>query len=144
MKTRIALAALIVAAAAVAIPIARASAEPSVWDGIYTGAQADRGQALYAKRCASCHRDDLKRHGQTPSLSGSAFLEKWDGQTVGDLFEKMQTSMPGDHPGTLSRQQNGEILAFILRFNEFPAGQTELRTEAEVLAKIRFQAARAK
>jgi hypothetical protein len=77
-------------------------------------------------------------------LAGADFVEKWDGQTVGDLFEKMQVSMPADHPGSLSREQNAAILAFILRFNEFPAGETELRTEVEWLAKIRFKAAKSK
>jgi len=137
------LAALILAAGA-AIPIARPWAEPSVWDGIYSAEQAKRGQALYAKTCASCHRDTLEGHGTTPSLAGSEFLDRWDGQTVGDLFEKMQVTMPGDHPGSLSREQNAAILAFILRFNQFPAGAAELRTESEWLARIRFQAAKPK
>ncbi|MBZ5595191.1 MAG: c-type cytochrome [Acidobacteriia bacterium] len=127
-----------------AIPAARAQAERSVWDGIYTAAQAQRGQALYTKHCASCHRENLEGHGTTPSLAGSEFLARWDGQTVDDLFEKMQESMPADHPGSMSRERNAAILAFILGFNEFPAGAAELRNESEWLAKIRFQAAKSK
>jgi hypothetical protein len=61
---------------------------------------------------------------------------------VDDLFEKMQESMPADHPGSLSREQNAALLAFILGFNEFPAGDAQLRSESEWLAKIRFKAAR--
>jgi mono/diheme cytochrome c family protein len=144
MKTRIAIGALGLVACVAAIPMVHARAEPTVWDGIYTQAQAKRGQALYAKECASCHRDDLEGHGTTPSLAGADFVEKWDGETVGDLFEKMQVSMPADHPGRLSREQNAAILAFILRFNEFPAGEAELRTDGEWLAKIRFKAAKSK
>ena len=140
MKTRIAIGALGLAACVAAIPMVYARAEASVWDGIYTQAQAKRGQALYAKECASCHRDDLEGHGPSPSLAGEDFVAKWDGETVGDLFEKMQATMPADHPGRLSREQNAAILAFILRFNEFPAGKTELRTDSEWLAKIRFKA----
>ena len=144
MKARSALAALTVIAGAAALSMADAWAEPSVWDGIYTTAQAKRGQALYAKQCASCHRENLEGHGPTPSLAGSEFLERWDGQTVDDLFEKMQESMPADHPGSLSREQNAAILAFILGVNEFPAGEGELRSESEWLGKIRFQAAKPK
>ena len=124
--------------------MAWAAAEPSVWDGIYTAAQAGRGQALYAKACATCHRENLEGHGTTPSLAGADFVEKWDGQTVGDLFEKMQVSMPADHPGSLNREQNAAILAFVLRSNDFPAGQSELRTDADWLARIRFTAAKPK
>lgn len=139
-----AVAAVCLAALGAAIPAARAWEEPSVWDGIYTAGQAKRGQALYAKQCASCHRDNLEGRGPTPSLAGSEFLERWDGQTVDDLFEKMQESMPADHPGSLSREQNAAILAFILGFNEFPPGDAELRTESEWLAKIHFKAAKSK
>jgi hypothetical protein len=63
---------------------------------------------------------------------------------VGDLFEKMQATMPADHPGSLSREENAAVLAFILRFNEFPAGKEELRTDSEWLATIRFKAAKSK
>jgi mono/diheme cytochrome c family protein len=144
MKSRMAIAAICIMAWVSAIPTGHASAGPSVWDGIYTEAQAGRGQALYAKSCSSCHRENLEGHGTTPELAGDDFIEKWGGQTVGDLFEKMQASMPADHPGSLSREQNAAILAFILRFNNFPAGQTELLTDADWLARIRFTAAKPK
>lgn len=136
--------AMVIAACAVAIPKLYAWAEASVWDGIYTQAQAARGQVLYAKECVSCHRDDLQGHGTTPSLAGADFIEKWDGQTVGDLFEKIQASMPANHPGTLSREQNATVLAFILRCNEFPPGEVELRTDSEWLGKVFFRAAKSK
>jgi mono/diheme cytochrome c family protein len=134
--------ALLILMAEASNPIAVASAEPSVWDGVYSSAQAKRGQALYAKACTSCHRDDLEGHGPTPSLAGPEFRDRWDGQTLGDLFEKMQATMPADHPGTLRREENGAILAFILRSNEFPAGEKDLRTESDWLTKVRFQAAK--
>jgi S-disulfanyl-L-cysteine oxidoreductase SoxD len=112
----------------------------SVWDGVYTQAQADRGKALYQKQCASCHGADLDGGGTAPPLTGKDFKNNWDGQTAGDLFEKMQTSMPADQPGRLSREQNADILAFLLSSNEFPAGTKELPTDAAVLAKIHFDA----
>src|SRR5262249_25772733 len=102
MKARIAFAALSLAVWSTAI--APAWADGSVRDGIYTPEQAERGQALYTKACASCHRANLQGHGTTPSLAGPDFIAKWDGQTLGDLFEKMQASMPADHPGSLSRE----------------------------------------
>jgi hypothetical protein len=56
----------------------------------------------------------------------------------------MQTSMPADHPGSLSRKENAALLAFMLRYSEFPAGEAELSADGERLAKIRFQAAKSK
>src|SRR5579872_2551511 len=88
---------------AVTILLGLASAQPpvSVWDGVYSDAQAGRGAALYQTACASCHGDKLQGKGQTPALMGSDFVMDWTGMTVGDLFDKMQTSMPADKPGSL-------------------------------------------
>lgn len=133
---------ILIAAGAAAITLAWA--EASVWDGVYSAAQAKRGQELYAKACASCHRENLEGHGTTPSLAGAEFRDRWDGETLDDLFEKMQATMPADHPGSLSREDNAAILAFILRANEMPAGDKDLSTEGESLAKIRFTSAKSK
>jgi mono/diheme cytochrome c family protein len=116
----------------------------SVWDGVYTQEQANRGKALYGQNCASCHGSALDGSGTAPPLAGADFKGNWNGQTADDLFEKMQTSMPADQPGKLSREQNADILAFLLTSNGFPAGSKELPADAAVLAKIRFEAAQGK
>ena len=114
----------------------------SVWDGVYTQQQASRGKTLYSKHCASCHGDALAGSGQAPPLSGADFKGNWNGQTVDDLFEKMQSSMPADQPGKMSREENADILAFLLGFNAFPAGSKELSSDAVALQKIRFETAK--
>jgi mono/diheme cytochrome c family protein len=113
-----------------------------VWDGVFTQEQGSRGKTLYSKECASCHGQALDGSGQAPPLSGADFKGNWNGQTVDDLFEKVQTSMPGDQPGKLSRAQNADILAFVLGNNGFPAGSKELSSDAAVLQKIRFETAK--
>lgn len=112
----------------------------SVADGVYSNAQAERGAAAYKKLCASCHGDDLSGQGQTPPLNGPDFLSNWNDQTVDDLFEEIQASMPGDHPGTLTREQSADIVSFILKSNQFPAGQTDLPSDAAALKQIKFEA----
>jgi S-disulfanyl-L-cysteine oxidoreductase SoxD len=112
----------------------------SVWDGIYTGEQAVRGEAGYRKNCASCHGQKLEGKGQNPPLAGSDFTSNWNGMSVGDLFEKMQVSMPADRPGKLGMDENAEILAYILKFNKFPAGAKELPASADALRGVRFEA----
>jgi S-disulfanyl-L-cysteine oxidoreductase SoxD len=52
--------------------------------------------------------------------------------------------MPADRPGQLSREQNADILAFLLSSNGFPAGQKELPTDAPALQKIRFESVKPK
>jgi mono/diheme cytochrome c family protein len=114
----------------------------SVWDGVYTHEQAERGHSLYGQHCASCHGDTLTGGEVPPPLAGGDFLANWNGLTVGDLFERIRRSMPQDDPGRLSRQENADVLAYLLSFNKFPAGKVELAHETEILKQIRIEAAK--
>ena len=116
----------------------------SVWDGVFTLAQSDRGRATYEKECSSCHGPQLDGSGAAPPLAGADFKNNWNGQTAGDLFDKIQTTMPADQPGRLSRERNADILAFLLASNGFPQGSKELSSDAAVLGKIRFEATKGK
>ena len=116
------------------------TAPASVWDGAYTEEQAKRGEPLYAQHCASCHGPELSGGEMAPPLASGDFLSGWDGLTVGDLFERIRISMPQNAPGTLSGQQNADILAFVFSANKFPAGTTELSNQAMVLKTIKFEA----
>jgi mono/diheme cytochrome c family protein len=112
----------------------------SVWDGVYTEEQAKRGGPLYSEYCASCHGPELMGGEMAPALASGDFLSGWDGLTVGDLFERIRISMPQNAPGSLSGQQNADILAFMFSANKFPAGQTELSNSAMMLKAIKFEA----
>ena len=114
----------------------------SVWDGVYTQAQADRGASLYSTECASCHGLELGGGEMAPPLAGGAFLSNWSGLTVGDLFDRIRQSMPADRPGSLSREKNADILAHILRMNQFPAGSRQLDHQSELLKQIRLEMAK--
>ena len=125
--------------AAIAGIICAQSPERSVWDGVYTAEQAKRGEALYASNCASCHGSALGGGESAPPLSGGEFFSNWNGLTLGDLFDRIRVSMPADRPGKLSREQNADVLAFMLSVNQFPSGKTELEHQSEVLKQIRFE-----
>jgi len=121
----------------------RAQDRRSTRDGVYSDGQAARGQASYKTSCASCHGATLQGSGaQNPPLAGQDFTANWTGQTLGDLFEKIQTSMPADHPGELSRGTNADILAYILKVNGLPAGKNELPGDTDALKQIHFEAAK--
>ena len=115
-----------------------AAPERTVWDGVYTEEQAKRGEALYEKQCSACHGDKLAGRESAPPLTGGAFLSNWNGLSLGDLFERIRRTMPQTSPGKLTRQQNADILAYVLSFNKFPAGKIELYRQAEMLREIRF------
>src|SRR5438093_2684952 len=112
----------------------------SVWEGVYSEEQAKRGQPLYSENCASCHGPELMGGEMAPPLASGDFLSGWDGLTVGDLFERIRISMPQNAPGSLSGQQNADILSFILSANKFPAGTTEMANQAMAPKDIKFEA----
>ncbi|MEK6405331.1 MAG: cytochrome c [Acidobacteriota bacterium] len=116
----------------------------SVWDGTFTKEQAQRGEGLYAQHCSSCHGPDLSGNDEAAPLTGSGFLANWDGLTIGDLTERVRVSMPPNNLGKLSRQQITDILSYMLSFNSFPAGKTELDPKAELLKQIRIEATKPK
>jgi len=108
------------------------------WDGVYTADQAKRGEPLYSQYCASCHGPDLTGGEMAPGLTGGEFQSNWNDLSLGELFERMRISMPQNAPGSLSRQQDADILAYILFKGNYPAGQTELPTQTEALSTIKF------
>jgi len=113
----------------------------STRDGVYSEAQAGRGQASYKAACASCHGEALEGGGAAyPPLAGEDFFNNWAGANLNDLFDRIQTTMPGDRPGKLSRAENADILAYILKVNKMPAGAKDLPTDAEALKKIKIEA----
>ena len=65
----------------------------TVWDGIYTDAEAENGWSTYAAACSRCHGDVLEgRNG--PALTGDHFLESWREDTLENLFAVIKTMPP--------------------------------------------------
>jgi mono/diheme cytochrome c family protein len=111
--------------AAVGIATAQTSTpRRTVWDGVYTEAQAARGMTAYGQSCGGCHA--LATEGKA-ALVGEPFWKSFAQKTVGDLLEFVSANMPNGTPGSLSVSAYEDIVALILKSNGFPAGATELR-----------------
>jgi mono/diheme cytochrome c family protein len=117
---------------------AQESAARTTWSGVYTDAQAKRGETMFGKTCASCHAPDLSGVGQSPPLAGKDFNGDWNDSSMSDLFERIRISMPADSPGSLKPPDVADLLAFILSQGGFPAGQTELPSLVDALKPIKF------
>ena len=119
-------------------PEAGSDTERSIWAGVYTNGQAQRGRTAYLAKCANCHRDNLAGSPMAPALVGAGFLLMWDGKSVRDFYGRIRTTMPSDLPGSLSREATMDILAYLLQANGLPAGLEELEGSAEALQQIRI------
>jgi mono/diheme cytochrome c family protein len=143
MAARIALTALVALGALGGFfPALRGQETRSVWDGVYTQEQAKRGAGLFDRECAGCHGPAGAGGGMAPALVGGAFSANYDGQTVGDLFDRNRATMPVGREGGLSGQQNADITAFMLECNTFPPGTTELSSQSMELKQIKYLAAK--
>jgi cytochrome c len=119
-------------------PLKAQSTERSIWEGVYTASQAERGKQLYGENCSRCHGQTLDGSDEAPSLKGAHFTSSWNGQTVSELVRRIKTTMPFDNPGKLGSAKSTDIAAYILSFGGAPAGGQELSSDpsSQMLIKI--------
>ena len=109
---------------------AQDASAPSIWSGVFTAAQAQRGNDAYQASCSGCHGSDLRAtDAEAVDLTGPPFRAKWNGKTLEERFETIRDTMPLGNANTLGDKTYMDILAFILQFNDFPAGNRELVPE---------------
>jgi S-disulfanyl-L-cysteine oxidoreductase SoxD len=138
-RTFLLFAAMLVASnAAVSRHAVEAQAERTTAAGVYSDAQAKRGQQVYTDTCAMCHGADLMGNATTPGLTGPEFEGFWRGQPLGDLYEKVSVTMPKTAPGSLKPEQSADAVAYLLSMLKEPAGQAELPAKPEELKTIKI------
>jgi mono/diheme cytochrome c family protein len=108
--------------------------------GFYSEAQAGRGEALYQQHCSACHGARLQGNPAAP-LTGEAFRGRWeDGKhTLDDLFFIIRSMMPNNAPGSLSKAQYADVVTYILKVNNYPAGSVELVPNAAAMKGVALQ-----
>ena len=112
----------------------------SITERVYSVGQASRGQQLYKAQCAECHGNALEGTSGPP-LVGDGFLANWSAQPLANLAGKIQRTMPFNLPGSLSKGQATDLVAYVVQAGKFPAGPAELSEAA--LAQIVFSTVRA-
>ena len=120
---------LLAGAGAVAAPAQTTTpSRRTIWDGVYTAEQADRGLLAIGGKCAACHT--------MAEWTADVFLERWAGRPLLVLYDTTRLTMPVEAPGTLTRQEYADIVAAILRLNKAAAGKTPLPSDIEGLKQI--------
>jgi quinoprotein glucose dehydrogenase len=111
----------------------------SVWDGVFTDAQAERGRVAFSANCASCHGSEL-RGAESKALRDERFWSDWKETTVDYLLGQISRNMPfsddGSLAGTLASATYQDIVAHILKTNGFPAGKEDLTRDSSVGVQI--------
>src|SRR5262245_59941364 len=121
---------------------AQAQQARTVKDGVYTAAQAKRGETIYQMQCVACHGATLE--GLTgPPLTGPSFLADFSNVPVSDLLEKIRNTMPADSPGTLGAPQVADVIAYLFQSNRFSSGSADLPSETAALKLVSLPASSA-
>jgi mono/diheme cytochrome c family protein len=109
-----------------AVAPSRAQSKKTIWDGVYTDAQADRGMVTFKAQCASCHGESMQGAGGAPGIAGAEFLFNWDKKSAGELLEYIKGNMPPGAGGSISDAKYVDIIAAMFKTSEFPTGSAEL------------------
>ena len=129
-SSAVALATLLVSGALTGALAAQADNSKTIADGVYSAAQAERGEARFKTSCSSCH---------TPgAFAGGAFADRWNGQTMGEVFEFVSNAMPENDPGGLSAEEYANVLAFFLKVNGYKLGDSDLPSQAAELKAFKI------
>jgi mono/diheme cytochrome c family protein len=103
----------------------------STLSGVYTADQAKKGQTVFSNLCIACHT--------TASHKGQAFSVRWNGKTLFDLFQLIQTTMPVNDAGNLPKADCARVIAYVLKLNGLPAGADEVPTDPAALKLITIE-----
>jgi mono/diheme cytochrome c family protein len=91
----------------------------------YSPVQAEHGEAVFKRVCASCH---------APSqFIGQQFVESWNNRRLFDFYALVRSTMPLNDPGSLKEDEYLGVLAYLLKANHAPAGLDSLRPDTVAL-----------
>lgn len=107
---------------------ATAQDKKSVRAGVYTDAQAERGQTLFRSKCAGCHAPNR--------FTDDLFYGSFAGKPLWDMFDVISDTMPEDDPGGMKKEEYADVIAYLLKLNNFPTGPTELPIDKDALSAI--------
>jgi mono/diheme cytochrome c family protein len=131
------LATLLLAATGGTVSLAQEPAKgPTVWDGVYTDAQAARATSVFGASCSNCHSLAPDGTGNRP-LAGERFWQRNTQKSVGELLAFVSKNMPnGAAAGSLAPATYNDLVALILKSNGLPAGMAELTPDTAAGAQI--------
>ena len=108
----------------------------TIWDGVYTAGQAERGKATFDLSCSRCHNSDLTGSDRGPTLVGDKFLASWLDGNLEALFSFIRDQMPQGSANIVNDAAKADVLAYILQRNNYPTGKTELPPDTGKLEMV--------
>jgi mono/diheme cytochrome c family protein len=103
--------------------------ERTLRDGVFSAAQAARGERLFESICTNCHEI-------TEFTGAGAYLEEVDGKPLWETFEYVWSEMPEDEPASLDPEEYAAVLAYIFSVYGLPSGAADMPIDRKSLEAI--------
>ena len=124
-----------------------AGAPVAIWDGVFSEAQARRGEQVFTTECSYCHKSDLSGGffddglGRAPALAGkrafdSSLMERWGGLTLADMVGAVAATMPQPRPSSLTLANYVDVVSYVLMKNDVPSGRSDLSGDVDALSRL--------
>jgi mono/diheme cytochrome c family protein len=117
-------------------PATREGPFPTIWSGVYSSAEAERGKQAYRQLCSRCHGADMKGGLTEPGLIGAKFFDRWHDLRLGDVVAYIQAAMPREHEFFVSADSAREIVSLMLQESGVPAGAKPMSADLNVQHSI--------
>lgn len=104
----------------------------------FTAQQALDGAREYDRNCTVCHGPSLTDGTFGPPLAGDAFLQRWGGRNLEELFDYLRATMPPGQAGAISNRAYAAIMAYLLEKNGVAAGTATLPADLAALRSMRL------
>ena len=105
------------------------NAERTLRDGVFSPAQAARGEQIFESICMNCHEI-------TEFTGAGAYLEEVEGKPLWETFEFVWSEMPEDDPSSLNPADYAAVLSYIFSVYGLPSGPTDLGVDQKSLEAI--------
>jgi mono/diheme cytochrome c family protein len=109
--------------------IAAQDGQRTVRDGVFSSAQAARGERVFESICVNCHE-------MAEFTAAGAYLEDVEGELLWETFDFVSSEMPEDDPGSLEPEEYAAVLAYIFSVYGLPSGDAELPVDRDSLRAI--------
>ena len=129
MNGLVALAASAVAVGVLVAGLAAQDGQRTVRDGVFSAAQAARGERVFESICVNCHE-------MAEFTAAGAYLEDVEGEPLWETFDFVSSEMPEDDRGSLEPEEYAAVLAYIFSVYGLPSGDAELPVDRDSLRAL--------
>jgi mono/diheme cytochrome c family protein len=109
---------------------------PTVWSGVYSKTEAERGKQAYTQLCSRCHGTEMKGGLTAPGIIGVKFFDRWHDLRLADVVAYIQAAMPREHEFYVPADSARAIVGLMLQESGVPPGREPMAADVKIQREI--------